>query len=602
MISRYSIAVLPFTETGPERDQTFLSDGFTMEIIHALSRYSFLHVTSRYSSSKFSAAGTDILYIRNKLQVAWMVDGNLSTSEDVVSITAQLIRTDDGSLAGSFREVVEFSKLTEIQDIFASSIALQIKSNVEPAPISQNRRSVHPEAMEEYMKGQYFLNQLDSSQWRAMMQHFERSISLDPTYSRPMVALCHSYAWLSSIGVVDPVKARKEIDRLVSLIFTQNHQISDVYQLQAEKQFWIEWKPVQALENILTALELNPSNSSALVMKGLILASMGRIDESLNVLFQAERLDPYGENVKYCIGVVHRYTGDFDKAYEYITQSLEISPNWLAPYFSMMEVLCIQHQFGEVEKFIEKSRSVPGFAEMIPVFRGLAAAYAAKKEEALPVVKSFTNSSQKGAIIAPLYYYLGLICLHLELKVETIHWIKKGLQFRASPFLFIHIDSTWEPLQTDLQFIELKQRSGLPEPLSITYRPPAKYQKSRLSSELARNIQHNLKEALEEKQVFMDPKLSLADLAEMCNVSVNQLSQYLNGNLGKNFYDFINRNRLDHFLGNARKHEFKTLSILGLAYESGFNSKTTFNTYFNKEIKMTPREFLKGTDHYIPDK
>lgn len=602
MISRYSIAVLPFTETSPVRDHTFLSEGFSMEIIHALSRYSFLHVTSRYSSSKFSVAGTDISEIRNKLQVAWIVDGNLSTSEEVVSVTAQLIRTEDGSLAASFREVLAFSKSTEIQDKIASSIALQIKSNVEQTHISQKQGSLQTEAMEEYMKGQYLLNQLDSSNWKAMIQHFEKSISFDPTYSRPMVALCHSYAWLSSIGLVEPARARNEIDRLVNLMFKQNHQISDVYQLQAEKQFWIEWKPLQALKNISTALELNPSNSAALVMKGLILASMARIDESLNALFQAERLDPYGENVKYCIGLVHRYTGDFDKAHEYISQSLEISPSWLAPYFSMMEVLCIQHRFYEVEKFIEKSRSVPGFAEMIPVFRGLAAAFAENKEEALTLVKGFMNSPREEAVIAPLYYYLGLIYLHLGLKKEALRWMDKGIRFRATPFLFIHMDSAWESLQTDPRFIELKHRSGLPEPMSIPSHPPAKYRKSRLSSELARNIQYRLKEALEDKQLFLEPKLSLADLAEMCDVSVNQLSQYINGKLGKSFYEYVNRYRLDYFLGNAGKREFRNLSILGLAFESGFNSKTTFNTFFSKEMKMTPREFLKGADHYNPDK
>ena len=101
---------------------------------------------------------------------------------------------------------------------------------------------------------------------------------------------------------------------------------------------------------------------------------------------------------------------------------------------------------------------------------------------------------------------------------------------------------------------------------------------------------------MDEKEVFLDSKLSLSDLAEGCEVSPNQLSQYINGYLGKSYYDYVNRCRLDHFLNISGKREFENLSILGLAYESGFNSKTTFNTFFKRELKMTPREFLKGED------
>jgi adenylate cyclase len=602
MISRYSIAVLPFTDTSPGKDHMFLSDGFTVELIHALSRYPFLHVTSRYSSSKFSADRKDIREIRHKLQVAWLVDGHISSSEDLVTVTAQLIRTDRGSLAGSFQESGALGSLSGMQEKMASAVALQIKSSPDPVPRSKQRRPALPEAMEEYMKGQYFLNQLDSSRWEVMVQHFEKSLSLDPAYDRPMVALCHSYTWLSSIGMVDPAKARKEIDRLVNVLVTQNHQISDVYQLVAEKQFWIEWKPMQALDSISTALELNPSNSSALVMKGLIMASLGRIDESLNILFQAERLDPYGENAKFCIGLIYRYTGDLEKAYAYISESLEISPNWLAPYFSMMEVLCIQHRFAEVEEFIDQSRTVPGFTEMIPLFRVLTAAYDGRKEEAIDMTVNLINASQNESVSSPLYYYAGLICLQLHMKEEAMRWIDKGLRNRATPFLFIHMDSTWDPLRTEPRFLELKQQSGLPDQAGILPPPAPKYQKSRLSPDLVQKMRLSLREVLEKKMAFLDPKLSLADMAEMCDVSVNQLSQYINGNLGKNFYDYINRYRLDHFLKIAGKGEFQNLSILGLAYESGFNSKTTFNTFFHKEMKMTPREYLKGTNPSIADK
>jgi adenylate cyclase len=594
MISKYSIAVLPFSDTSPDKDTGFLSDGMTLEMIHALSRYQDLQVTSRYSSSRFSAAQREIGIIRSKLRVAWLVDGNIQLSGDAVSVTAQLIRTEDGSIAGSFNERAEFRDILRLQENMAASIAAKIKTSM--AVVEKDfPRSVRSEAMEEYMKGQYLLNQLESGNWQRMMTHFERSLELEPDFNRPMVAICHSYAWLASIGAVDPEKARREIDGFIKRLFSQNHQISDVYQLQAEKYFWIDWKPMQALEQIMTSLELNQSNSAALVMKGLILAAMGRIEESLDALFHAEKLDPYGENVKYCIGLIYRYTGDYDMAYRYIEESLEISPSWLAPYFTMMEVLCVQKRFDEIRQFIGSSREVPGFAEMIPVFQGMEAAYRGKVREALGPVEHMAGSSKQEAVIAPLYYYFGLICLQLGRKDEAFQWIRKGLQFRSTPFLFLHIDNAWDPLREDPRFDEIVQSSNLPHPDPASSHK-LKYRKSRLDPSVVKSLQGGLEKVLEEQQAFLDPALSLTDLAELCDASVNQLSQYLNGHLGKSFYDFINRFRLEHFLKIAVKKEWENLSILGLAYESGFNSKTTFNTFFKRELQITPREFLKRTN------
>ncbi|MFZ5941126.1 MAG: hypothetical protein ACOYXB_11190, partial [Bacteroidota bacterium] len=406
MISVFSLAVLPFTDAETGKEQTFLSEGLTFELIHALSEYSFLHVTSRFSSSRFRSA-TDLAEIREKLQVTWLIEGTLVVSGSHLSVAVQLIETETGLIKGSFRETAERESFAAISGNLAQAIARRIRTSTESISLSAQNRPVLPDAAEEFMKGQYLLNRLDSTHWKTMLDHFERALSLDPSYGRPMVALCHSYTWLSSIGVIEPVAARNKIDHLLQRLFSQNLRISDVYLLQAEKHFWIEWKPVQALERISTALELNPSNSAALVMKGLVLISLGQIEEAMDALFLSERLDPFGENVKYCIGMVYRYTGDFDKAYQYLVKSLEISPLWLAPYFSMVEVLCLQHRFDELNRFIENSRTVPGFENMIPLFRGLGAAFNAGREEALSVVSGFLSSSPDETIIPPLYYYFA---------------------------------------------------------------------------------------------------------------------------------------------------------------------------------------------------
>jgi AraC-like DNA-binding protein len=74
----------------------------------------------------------------------------------------------------------------------------------------------------------------------------------------------------------------------------------------------------------------------------------------------------------------------------------------------------------------------------------------------------------------------------------------------------------------------------------------------------------------------------------------NQLSWLLNESLGKNFNEFINQYRVETFKNLAKDPANANITVLGLAYDSGFNSKTVFNTYFKKETGLTPKQFLKA--------
>lgn len=98
---------------------------------------------------------------------------------------------------------------------------------------------------------------------------------------------------------------------------------------------------------------------------------------------------------------------------------------------------------------------------------------------------------------------------------------------------------------------------------------------------------------VEKEKPYLDPGLSLRSLASAIDIHPNQLSWLLNESIGKNFNEFVNYYRVEAFKQLATDSTNAHLSLLGLAYESGFNSKTVFNTYFKKETGLTPKQFLK---------
>lgn len=99
---------------------------------------------------------------------------------------------------------------------------------------------------------------------------------------------------------------------------------------------------------------------------------------------------------------------------------------------------------------------------------------------------------------------------------------------------------------------------------------------------------------MEREKIYQNPELKLTDLAAHLELSPHYLSQLLNIHVGENFYDFINRRRVEEFKESLNDPTKQHFNLLGLAYEAGFNSKAAFNNAFKKYTGMTPSEFRQG--------
>lgn len=96
---------------------------------------------------------------------------------------------------------------------------------------------------------------------------------------------------------------------------------------------------------------------------------------------------------------------------------------------------------------------------------------------------------------------------------------------------------------------------------------------------------------LYEEKLYLDSELSLTSLAEKMNLSPHELSFLLNKGFRENFWQFINKYRVEHSKKLLEDKKYAHLSMLGIAFEAGFNSKTTFNATFKKMTGMTPTTY-----------
>lgn len=132
---------------------------------------------------------------------------------------------------------------------------------------------------------------------------------------------------------------------------------------------------------------------------------------------------------------------------------------------------------------------------------------------------------------------------------------------------------------------------AMQDPISEALGP--KYAKSGLQDGTADELHQALVAIMQEKQPYRNAELTLADLAKALDTHPNYLSQVINEKEGMNFYEYINQSRLKAFQQLAMDPAKQQYTLLALAYESGFNSKSSFNRYFKKATGTSPSSWLQ---------
>jgi AraC-like DNA-binding protein len=118
-----------------------------------------------------------------------------------------------------------------------------------------------------------------------------------------------------------------------------------------------------------------------------------------------------------------------------------------------------------------------------------------------------------------------------------------------------------------------------------------KYEKSGLKQDKANQLLHQLDDLMNSEKLYLEPELNLQQLADRLGVSIHHVSQVLNQYKRQSFFDYVNQLRVEEFKLQLMNPDKQHLSLLGLAFECGFNSKAAFNIAFKKQTGLTPSAY-----------
>lgn len=192
-------------------------------------------------------------------------------------------------------------------------------------------------------------------------------------------------------------------------------------------------------------------------------------------------------------------------------------------------------------------------------------------------------------ILTYLWFLLGILGIFLLLW--TISFL--SAHFLLQPLKYINYTTMWISTPFFIYIIgyfSFRQ----PDIFKIPLIPKTKQESERLKPEEIHKLQKRLHYFTIEERVFLKPDVTLQELANKMGTTPNNLSWLLNQVHQSTFYDYINKHRIEEFLSKIDKNLHSKQTLLALAMDSGFNSKSTFNRVFKSIIGTTPTQYIKS--------
>jgi serine/threonine-protein kinase len=363
-----SIAVLPFADMSPEKDQDYFAEGIAEELIHALSRIQGLHVVSRTSAFAFKGKSQDIRDIGQTLNVKTVLEGSVRKAGNRLRITAQLININDGYHLWSERFDRDAADVFAIQDEISLAIveSLKVTLRVGEKTALQKRSTDDPEAHNLYLKGLYFTARPDVESYNKALNFFREALDRDPNFALAHAGMAQIFINLGVLNLASPAevlpKAKSALEKALSL----DEDLAEAHAQVAAIAFWFEWDWEAAEKSLERVLTLNPGDAYSVGTYSWFSLSQRRFDEAIRAVKKALSLDPLMP-LYYAWSVgIHFATGRYDEAIQEFSKAIELDPKLGLAYF---HAGLTYTQTGELDRAIEifekckKFGVYPGWAE-----------------------------------------------------------------------------------------------------------------------------------------------------------------------------------------------------------------------------------------------
>lgn len=363
-----SIAVLPFLNLSPDKDQEFFSDGMTEELTSALAKVPGLRVIGRASAFQFKGENRDLRAIGRALGATNLIEGSVRKQGDALRVTVELVRTGDGTQLWTESYDRKLKNVFAVQEDIAVAIASALKTplSLKDGQRLVSNRTTDVQSYQEYLKALALERARKPEEMRAVLQTL---LARDPGYAPGWALLAQGYTAPVVLAGFQVALAAGRTDEAKRLLNAQQALVETSARkaLQLDPNNAVAYNALGALEGHRghwaaaaqyerRALALDPSSPEALYNYSYLLSATGQLNEAIRVQNQLLAQEPFVPVYRARMADVLWATGQNDAAVK-ILESLGPSAG-LRP----AKVYATQGRYADAARAIETAEPAPEYS------------------------------------------------------------------------------------------------------------------------------------------------------------------------------------------------------------------------------------------------
>jgi TolB-like protein/Tfp pilus assembly protein PilF len=458
---RRSIAVLPFTNLSDNKEDEFISDGLTEDLIDSLAQIPGLQVVARTSAVRFKVKNPDIREIGHKLNVRTVLLGTVRKSSNRLRITVQLNNAADGYhlWSGSYDREANDARTIQWEISRAVTnvlgVGLARRSGPDLPKIFPNQASPNRGAYQNYLKGLYFWNKLTVDGLKTAAQYFEQAIAEDPSFARAYAALAYCYVMSPQVASSPPPEVVSKIKVAASKAHELDSTLGEAHILLAiSAEYEFDWATAE--REFKKGLELSPGNAVGHVWYAKYLALVGKKQDVLAQRRIAAELDPVSPYALGALAWCFLNLGRHDDAIEQFRNTLPLEPNFGFTHQGLGTAYLLKGMHADAIEELQLAYKLMGGPRRM-AFLGYAYAVSGNTREAQRILNGFLEQYRRGPFPA---LAIALIYIGLGDKDQAFVWLEKSIDQRDLNLCLLW-DSFYEPLRSDPRFASLLRRMKL---------------------------------------------------------------------------------------------------------------------------------------------
>ena len=451
-----SIAVLPFVDLSPAKDQEYFNDGITEQITNSLGKVPGLFVVGR--TSAFVLKNRDVREVGRRLRVSNVIEGSVSGGPNEHRIDVRLVNVNNGYQVWSDAYNSSEKDFLRLQSEVAQkvAVALQVKLGVVETEHFAKPPTDDPEAYDLYLRGRYLLNKRTAESIQTGLALFQQAIARDPKFALGHAGIADANILLGEYGVISVEAAAEKAWPEVSAALKINDRLPEGYISRAILFGDFEWNWNAAEADYKRAIELNPNNATAYHWYALQLAQLGRIDEALQEIIAAQKHDPLSPIIRAAQARILLVGRRFRDAVVQCQKALDLEANFAPAYSVLAQAYAFQQRYPEAIEAAKKYVELSGGGDQERLELVYVQALAGQRDGARKAVDEVRD---RGETFSP--YDMAAISVALDDRPEALRWLEKAIKQHSIDVEWVAVDPRMDGIRRESRFRQLLAPTSL---------------------------------------------------------------------------------------------------------------------------------------------